>query len=174
MMIKFTQKIIVLTSLFFVLLPITQASTSELSCGTPPERIYLLRHTEQVDNTGNSPLSEEGHARAKALIDVIGNDAIQTIYTTESIRTVETATPLASHKGIKIQQIPRVKYDKLMSEICNNNSGKTIVVVGQWGNLKVIIPNLGVEFEYPDYGKLFVVDFKDGKPSLTTEWFGNK
>ena len=98
---KMAPKLIVLISLLFFFLLLNQASTSEIPCGEPPERLYLLRHTERVDNTSTSPLSEAGHLRAKLLVDAIGHDSIQAIYATDSIRTFETATPLATHKGIK-------------------------------------------------------------------------
>src|SRR5687768_13565710 len=67
---------------------------------------YVVRHAEkETTNTMTSdvPLSEEGKQRAVALKDILQNQKVSQIYSTNYIRTKTTAQPLADALGITIQ-----------------------------------------------------------------------
>ena len=168
-------RLLSITLLLFIFIPVESGYGNELSCNSPPDRVYLLRHTEREDySEQNSPLSKDGLQRANSLVQVIGNTPVQAIYTTRLKRTIETATPLATSKKIAIQQIPKNRIDSLMSKICNDNAGGTLVVVGHSGTIPKILSRFQLESNFPEYGELFIIDFKDEKTTLTKGWFGNK
>lgn len=160
--------------LFTLMIPAYQVHGDDISCQNPPERMYLLRHTERKDNFDhNSPLSEVGLQRANLLVQVFGETPIKAIYTTRLRRTIETARPLATQKEIKIQQIHKSDIDGLISKICNDNAGGIIVIVGHSSTIPKILLRFQLEYDYPDYGELFIIDFKDHNITLTKGWFGN-
>ena len=64
------------------------------------EAIYIVRHAERVDDTPQSLLSVEGHARAARLADMLRDAGITAIFVTEYERTVQTAQPLAARLGL--------------------------------------------------------------------------
>ena len=155
-------------------IPIYQGYGGELLCNNPPERVYLLRHAEREDNSHDSPLSIEGEQRAISLVEAIGDSPIKAIYTTPLRRTIETATPLATQKEVKIQQIYKSDIDELISKICSDNAGGVIVVVGHSGTIPKILSRFQLESDYPDYGELFVIDFQDKNITVTKGWFGKQ
>ena len=67
-----------------------------------PETIFLFRHSEKL--TGSDPhLSEAGNNRAKQLLNLFSGEKPNAIYSTAYNRTIETATPLAEHFGLRIK-----------------------------------------------------------------------
>jgi broad specificity phosphatase PhoE len=74
-----------------------------VSCKTTT--YYVVRHAEkETSNTMASdvPLSEAGRQRAIALKELLQNESIQHIYSTDFLRTRQTAQPLADAKNISI------------------------------------------------------------------------
>ncbi len=72
--------------LFLLILLITASCT---------QKVYVVRHAEKATQEKNMssdvPLSEMGEKRAKALLDVLRDQKIQEIYSTQTIRTTTTA-----------------------------------------------------------------------------------
>ncbi|HEX2606468.1 MAG TPA: phosphoglycerate mutase family protein, partial [Flavisolibacter sp.] len=72
-----------------------------ISCKTTT--IYVVRHAEKESASamsGDVPLSAAGQQRAEALKDMLINKNISGIYTTNYIRTRNTAKPLADALGL--------------------------------------------------------------------------
>ena len=68
--------------------------------------VYLARHAEKItgENAGRDPvLTTEGEARAKALADILSKENITKIYSSNYIRTRETAAPTSEMSGVEIE-----------------------------------------------------------------------
>ncbi|MCI0487936.1 MAG: histidine phosphatase family protein [Blastocatellia bacterium] len=69
--------------------------------------VYLVRHAEKEKTPPNDPpLSEAGLARSKNLARILQKAGIKAIYTSQFLRTQQTAQPLAEASGIAVVQVP--------------------------------------------------------------------
>ena len=74
-------------------------------------RVLLIRHGQSLGNAegrfgGHSPtpLSERGRAEAEATARALASEDITAIYSSDLLRTVETAKPLAHATGLEIRR----------------------------------------------------------------------
>ena len=120
--------------------------------------VILIRHAER-DNF--FILTAQGHERAKALVDAVGDMGIAAIYSPNLERNLDTAKPLSHHLGVDITLIPRISkktVDKIVSEILTMHPGEVVLLVGNGsGNLRSLHHRLGGTGEGPyQYGDLFI------------------
>lgn len=106
--------------------------------------IILIRHGERIEPTltNNDPhLTTAGLSRARLLVHVLGQANIKAIYTSEYIRTIETAKPLATHLGLT--PMKKTLAVDIKNKILANNIGKTVLVVGHSDTVPGVINLLG-------------------------------
>jgi hypothetical protein len=128
--------------------------------------VILIRHAER-DNF--FILTDEGHERAKALIDAVGDLGIQAIYSPNLTRDLDTVRPLANHLGIDVTLTPQMTkpvVDKIVSEIFVKHAGEVVLLVGNGsGILRTLHHRLGGTGEGPyQYGDLFIYTIPDQGP----------
>jgi broad specificity phosphatase PhoE len=68
----------------------------------PTTTVMLVRHAERVPGSGNVNLSDEGRARAQALVAVANEAGVTAVYSTEWCRTAQTAQPLVLALGLPL------------------------------------------------------------------------
>lgn len=122
------------------------------SVSIPPDTTLIaLRHTERDGDL----LSERGHARAAALPDALAGVQIDAIYSPGLERNLQTAAPLAAATGLDVTRIPPVgAVNRIMAE----QPGRTVVWVGNKGNLTEIWTTLGAPGDPPlTYGEVFTL-----------------
>ena len=129
--------------------------------------VILIRHADR-DDLGH--LTPEGHARAKALVDAVGDMDISAIYSPNLERNIDTVKPLADHAKIDITLTPKVSMPmvgKISKEILTLHAGKVVLWVGNVsGNLQAIYRRLGGKGRGPlEYGQLFVLTVPDKGPT---------
>lgn len=56
---------------------------------------YIVRHGERLNNSDNTPLSDNGFLRAIALADSLQNKGIDSIFVSTKLRSQQTARPLS-------------------------------------------------------------------------------
>jgi 2,3-bisphosphoglycerate-dependent phosphoglycerate mutase len=148
-----------------------------VSCKTTT--YYIVRHAEkETTNTMTSdvPLSEAGRQRAQALKDLLQNEHIKTIYSTNFIRTRSTAQPLSDALHIPIQTY-EVRDTGFVRTIKNTTTGN-MLIVGHSNTVDDLVNGLmgskEVQGDLPDseYGDLFVVKRKGKKYSFVKKHFG--
>lgn len=93
--------------------PIVAASREEIFERNKPykqlTKLIISRHAESeanvaniYDDSGLSPLSENGKKQAEALVNKLANANIDVIITSPAVRAIETARPLAEKLGLEI------------------------------------------------------------------------
>ncbi|MCC5464563.1 phosphoglycerate mutase family protein [Pelosinus baikalensis] len=103
--------------------------------------IMLVRHAEYLTHDTNQPLSQAGHERAKLLARMIGEVGITDIYSSDYLRTIQTAGPLAGKLGLKISNIS--EPDELVEQVLLKQDGKKIFICGHTNTVPEVIKQLG-------------------------------
>jgi broad specificity phosphatase PhoE len=128
----------------------------------PVRTILLVRHAERAGGmTGDSvPISPLGQCRAKALAGIVAGAGIARIYTSEALRTQQTAEPSAKKLNIQPETVPAKDVDALVAKLRSSWNGNALVV-GHSNTLPDIIRKLGAGDIPPiadtEYDRLFVV-----------------
>ena len=110
-------------------------------CWGTQTTILLVRHADRQGSA--DALNRAGAARAQELARVLEKTGISAIYTSEAIRTQQTATPTASQLGITSVAVPAADVAGLLSTIRSRNSGQTVLVVGHSSTVPQIIAEFG-------------------------------
>jgi broad specificity phosphatase PhoE len=131
------------------------------------EAIFVVRHTdpppilsfdEILDET---PLSETGQQRAKMLAERLKYAGISAIYATKTVRTVQTAEPLAKILGLEIRVRPSKDVHGLVGLLRSDHPGDRVLIVGHWSTIPLIMKALGYPQEITigrsEYDNLFLV-----------------
>jgi broad specificity phosphatase PhoE len=129
----------------------------------------VVRHAERADAgapAGNAmtaapdpELSAAGKARAQALAAMLKDAGVTAIYTTEFIRTKDTAAPLAQALKVTAEIIPARDQATLIAKIKAHARG-AVLVVGHSNTVPAIIKALGgmdVTLADSEYDSLFFV-----------------
>ncbi len=117
--------------------------------------VYLVRHAEKAATpAADPPLLEAGTKRAEELARTLGKAGIKTIYTSQFLRTQQTAEPLAKQLGIASTIIPvkmnatnrrelSSEYLTQVAERVSSSSGGNVLIVGHSNTVPEIIKALG-------------------------------
>ena len=105
--------------------------------------VILIRHAERLTTPGNNDphLSAAGKSRAQLLLHVLSRAEVSAIYTSEFIRTKETAQPLAEALGLS--PIEATNAEDIKTDILLNHAGKTVLVVGHTNTVPEVIRLFG-------------------------------
>jgi 2,3-bisphosphoglycerate-dependent phosphoglycerate mutase len=140
---------------------------------------YIVRHAEKEaassNMTSDVPLSAAGKERAEALKQALQHKYIRRIYSTNYIRTRETAQPLSATTGVAIETYdPR---DTTFTERLKDLKRSTTLIVGHSNTVDDLVNRLtGQKLlqDLPDtqYGDLFVVKKKGKRYQYDVKHFG--
>jgi broad specificity phosphatase PhoE len=133
--------------------------------------VYVVRHAEKVSETDSTDLSPAGFRRAAALADKLGNESIDSIFTTPYRRTRQTAEPLAKRLSVPMRDYPAKPISAITQRI-NAIKGKTVLVVGHSNTILEIVKGLDAQpsltkIGSDDFDNLFQVRIKR-KPFSTS------
>jgi 2,3-bisphosphoglycerate-dependent phosphoglycerate mutase len=105
---------------------------------------YVVRHAEKVDNSVNPPLSELGQQRAEDLKKELLDKHITLIYSTNYLRTKNTAKPLADASDFvtKIYAASPTDSMRVFIEKLKQIKGKNVLVVGHSNTTKYVVNGL--------------------------------
>lgn len=107
---------------------------------------------------------------------MLGEAGIDAIYTSQYIRNIETARPLAEKLHITPTVIAADDVDGLATRLRQTSPGSTALVVGHTDTLPMIAEKLGVRMkalEHTEYDRLSIVTFGDGYAEARVLRFGN-
>ena len=160
---------------------IIAAMVSLASCTTT--KFYVVRHAEKESNTMASDvaLSEAGHQRARALQEMLKNEKIGTVYSTNYLRTKATAQPLADAIGVTVQ-VYDPRDTTFISRIINTGNKDyegNMLIVGHSNTVDDIVNKLMgttmVPGDLPEsqYGDLYIIKKRGKKFQFEKKRFGN-
>lgn len=122
--------------------------------------VFLVRHAEKMDSSADPELSEAGKQRAVVLAETLASAKIDYIYSTDYIRTRETAVPTARHFNLDINLYNPHKLEAFAAEL-KQKVGRHLVV-GHSNTTPMLVKLLGGEAgseinEKSEYDRLYVI-----------------
>lgn len=143
---------------------------------TAQTTLFLVRHAEKSAPNGDLPLSAEGRSRAATLASMLRDAGIDRIYTTEMLRTKETAEPLATRLGLTAEAVPVQDVEALVAKLRALPAGSTALVVNHSGTIPKIVDKLGGGTIEPigedEYDRLLIVTLWERRTVVTTLRYG--
>lgn len=131
--------------------------------------VILVRHAERADGGVTTPgmmapadplLSAEGQARAAKLAAMLADSGITAVFATQYRRTQDTAKPLATKLGLKVQNINASDTAALVSTMKRDHANGVVLVVGHSNSVPNVIKALGgpdVTIADDEYSGLFIL-----------------
>src|SRR5689334_13752118 len=137
-----------------------------------PTTLFIVRHAEKSAPNGDLPLSAEGRSRAAKLAALLRDAGVDRIYTTEMMRTRETAEPLASRLRLSAETVPVQDVEALVAKLRALPPGSAALVVHHSGTIPKIVEKLGGGAIQPiseeEYDRLLVVTLEGDAAHLVT------
>lgn len=145
---------------------------------------YIVRHAEKAAVNGNTNmnasdplLTDAGKERAEALKELLKNENIGHIFSTNTIRTRSTAEPLSKQLGITIETYAPRPDAAFIQQL--KGLKKNVLIVGHSNTIDDIVNMLCDRQKIPTdidesvYNNLFVVTIKNGKAEFEGKKYGN-
>jgi broad specificity phosphatase PhoE len=142
--------------------------------------IFVSRHADREAPEPDPPLTAKGRCQAEALAGLLADAKIKHIYTTELIRTQQTAAPTARLSGVTPVVVAQTDFDGLIAHVrATAKAGESTLVVGHRGTVPRIVKALSGQDIPPlasdEYTRLIAVTlFPDGRASVVTLRQGGK
>ena len=142
--------------------------------------IFVTRHADRGPSEPDPSLTAKGFCQAAALAELLADAKIAHIYTTDLVRTQQTAAPTAKLAGVVPVVIAQEDFDGLIKNIrATLEPGKSTLVVGHRGTVPRIVKALTGQDIAPldsgEYTRLIAVTlFPDGRSSVITLRQGGK
>lgn len=90
--------------------------------------VFLVRHAEKADDgSDDPPLTPLGAARAESLVNLLRSVPLTHVHSTETMRTRDTARPVAEAKGLSILSYDAGELEDF-AEILRSTAGMHLVV----------------------------------------------
>jgi 2,3-bisphosphoglycerate-dependent phosphoglycerate mutase len=151
--------------------------------------VFLVRHAEKATTPPEDPpLTEAGNIRSQQLASVLEQSGIKAIYTSQFLRTKQTAEPIAKSLGITPALIPikmnpsnpreisEQSFREIIEKI-HERAGDAALVVGHSNTVPEVIKMLGadraVSIDEKEFNDLFIVTvYAKGKAHVTRLKYG--
>ncbi|HLM58396.1 MAG TPA: phosphoglycerate mutase family protein [Pyrinomonadaceae bacterium] len=142
---------------------VVEAQTTEPAAGPQsttaadfrPMTVFLVRHAEKADAPAQDPpLSEAGRRRAEALARLLGASGVKTVYTSQFLRTAQTAEAVAKRLGVASAAVPlgpnpsnprevSAQSTRELAAKVEAHAGEAVLVVGHSNSIPDLIRALG-------------------------------
>jgi phosphohistidine phosphatase SixA len=139
--------------------------------------VFLVRHAEKTSAAGDAPLTPEGQKRADCLAGILKDAGIKQIYVTDTMRTQQTAAPLAKALKITPKILPAKDPNALIKDLVYVGGGN-ILVVGHSDTVPFVIARMQGGTVPPiaenEYDRMFVMTIAEaaGMPAATLHYCG--
>ena len=137
---------------------------------------WVVRHAEKEGEGTDPHLTEEGYARAEALVEVMADVPLVAVYATEYYRTQETVQPTADDHGLEV--VTHIDPEEgLAAHLVTEHQHEQVLVGGHSWTIPDFLAALGME-EPPsigsnDYGDIWIVTIEEGELSVELGHFGD-
>jgi len=144
--------------------------------------IYIVRHAEKdlSDPANKDPkLSDEGLKRAVILGEILTNNKLSAVYSTDRIRTRETVRAIAEKNNLPLKLYENTDLKAFANSVLTENKGKTILIAGHSNTILEIAEAFGVKrplekIEDHQYDNLIIVKIgSDGNAAVSLKKYGN-
>ncbi len=141
--------------------------------------IFLVRHAEKAYGT-DPPLKPEGVARAVILSEIFSEVPLSAVYSTNYIRTQQTAEPVAREKGLEIKQYEPNRLTTFSHRLKRRHRGEAVLVVGHSDTTPGLINRIVTRavvgrIDERDYDNFYVVAIsEEGDREILELRFGEK
>ena len=144
-------------------------SAADSGVGSEGSVIFLVRHAEKIDDSDSSPLTEQGQLRAEKLADLLRDSGVQTIYSSDFVRTRFTAAPLADQLGLEVKIYDHRNLDAFSRQLLS--SPGRYLVVGHSNTTPQLAGLLGgepgPEIQSQEYDRLYMLAHRPGDDVAT-------
>jgi broad specificity phosphatase PhoE len=142
--------------------------------------VIVVRHAEKAAMPADDPpLTFEGQARARDLVDALRNAGVTAVITTQFLRTRDTGQPTASALGMAAEVVPTSSATHVQDVVSaiRRHAGQTVLVVGHSNTVPAIVEALGAAKPASicdaEYDNMYVVTIPPtGKPGVIHSRFG--
>lgn len=122
----------------------------------------LVRHAEKAGSERESPLTAEGLERAERLAEMIADMPLQAVYSTDFARTIATARPSASRRGLEVERYETKNIDSLGTALLRHHKSGTVLLSGHSNTTPALVNRLIGEDRYrkideSDYTQVYIV-----------------
>ncbi len=135
-----------------------------------PKTIYIVRHAEKQLEGNDPELLYVGGVRAKKLADILKNEEIKHVFSTDYKRTRLTVEPTATAAGVTIQSYDPRNQDQLVENLRSLDGN--ILVVGHSNTISQLANYfVGEEEKFADltdleYDYIYVVTLEPNSSSV--------
>lgn len=167
-------RIITLNQLLF---PIALFVTAIVTwpCVAEDTVFFVVRNAERENATSDSPLSAPGVKRSQQLMQTLEHLKVSAIYSTDYVRTKDTAKPLAEKLGINTETYAQ-PTDAWLGQILESQKGNRVLIVGHSNTVHLIVNRLTgqglTELADGEYDNLFIVVVSGDKKSVVRLDYG--
>ncbi len=154
-----------------------------------PTVVFLVRHAEKENEPKQDPpLKKEGVVRSQELARILGAANIKAIYTSQFLRTRQTAEPLTARTGASVTALTlkpnpanlRLIADESTAEVVNKimqRPGESALVIGHSNWIPDVIKALGGDvvptIDEQKFDDLFIVTvYGKGKAKVVQLKYG--
>ncbi|HEY4359214.1 MAG TPA: histidine phosphatase family protein [Acidobacteriaceae bacterium] len=136
--------------------------------------IFVTRHADRYGTEPDPDLTPKGKEQAAALAQLLADANVRHIFTTELVRTQQTAAPLARHANVTPVVVRQEKFDDLIAQVRKAmQPNQSILVVSHRATVPQIVHALTGKDIAPlgsgEYGRLIMITlFPDGTSSVVT------
>jgi broad specificity phosphatase PhoE len=134
--------------------------------------VFVVRHADRGPEEPDPPITQEGRRQAASLARLLADAKVTHIYTSEAIRTQQTAAPTARHFGIRPVVVDSKDIDGLVRQVrASARPEESILVVGHRGTVPRIVKALSGKdvspLAFDEFDRLEVVTmFPDGRANV--------
>lgn len=138
--------------------------------------IYLIRHSEKVENSKDPELSDKGKLRVENWVKYFDKIQLESFYSTATNRTFSTCSTIAKNKQKEVQTYDYKSFS--INEILTKDRGKSILIVGHSNTIPILINTfLGKEI-YPnipenEYGNLYIITIQGDQITHELKYINN-
>lgn len=137
-------------------------------------KVFIIRHAEsEAGMATDAGLTEKGIKQADLLMKKFKDIGLDSIFTTNYMRSKLTVSPLADRIGLPIKVYDPQEQDKLAKGLLKNAQGKKILMVAHLDTAMPLIEAFGgakplAEMKDGEYDWLFELSIKDDKANVKT------
>ncbi len=141
--------------------------------------VFVVRHADRYGTEPDPDITPEGRREADALAKLLADAKIKHVYTTELVRTQQTAAPTAKEFGISPVVVNSKEPEELIRQVqATLKDGEATLVVGHRATVPAIVKALTgktvTPLEVGEFDRLEVVTlFPDGRSSVVILRYGH-